>query len=165
MDATARLGLPFLSAGQAQKELLHNEALQAIDLLLGAAVEAPATAQPPQTPAVGTCYIVGSGAGGDWAGKDGCLAGYTSGGWRFTDPLQGVSVFVGSTGERAVYRDGAWEVGVERATQLVIGGEQVVGGRAAAIAPPSGGTVVDSEARAAIAAILDALSGHGLIAM
>jgi hypothetical protein len=40
---------------------------------------------------------------------------------------------------------------------------QVVGPRAAAVSPPSGGPVVDSEARVTIEAILGALREHGLI--
>ena len=35
-DATARLALPFIAPGQAQKELFHNEALTRIDALLQA---------------------------------------------------------------------------------------------------------------------------------
>jgi hypothetical protein len=46
-------------------------------------------------------------------------------------------------------------------------GNQVVGTRKAGIAPPSGGTTIDTQARAAIQAIINALSfaagGHGLI--
>jgi len=45
----------------------------------------------------------------------------------------------------------------------VIGGEQVIGSRAAAIADPAAGATVDNEARTAIDAILDALREHGLI--
>lgn len=41
---------------------------------------------------------------------------------------------------------------------------QVVGARAAAIADPAGGTVIDSEARTAVAGMLSAMRQHGLIA-
>jgi hypothetical protein len=50
-----------------------------------------------------------------------------------------------------------------RADALLINDEQVIGPRAAAIASPSGGTVIDSEARSTIDAILGALRQHGLI--
>jgi hypothetical protein len=46
----------------------------------------------------------------------------------------------------------------------VIDGQQVVGGRAAAIDSPAGGAVVDVETRSAIDAILTAMRQHGLIA-
>ena len=38
MTKTARWALPLLEAGQAQKEMGHNEALAAIDLLMTTAV-------------------------------------------------------------------------------------------------------------------------------
>jgi hypothetical protein len=40
----------------------------------------------------------------------------------------------------------------------------VVGARAAAVEDPSGGATVDTEARAAITAMLERLREHGLIA-
>jgi len=64
----------------------------------------------------------------------------------------------------ARFIDGVWDIGNERATRLTIGGNQVVGAREAAIAAPSGGGVADTEARAAVSAILVALRNHGLIA-
>lgn len=61
------------------------------------------------------------------------------------------------------FRGGAWETGIIRGASVLIDGQQVVGQRAAAIDSPTGGTVVDSEARATIDALLDTLRGHGLI--
>jgi len=63
-----------------------------------------------------------------------------------------------------VYRAGAWELGIVRGSNLVLGGVQVVGGQAAAIPNPTGGTTTDSEARTAVGQILAALRQHGLIA-
>lgn len=37
METTARLGLPLLAPGQAQKELFHNEALALVDAATQAA--------------------------------------------------------------------------------------------------------------------------------
>lgn len=163
MSASARLNLPFLSAGQAQKELTHNEALQTLDLLTAAAVEEAPRSEPPPTPAIGSCYIVGSSATGDWTGKEQCLAGFTSGGWRYVAPLEGMVAYVKATGVWATYRPEGWEFGALRGDSLIIGGAQVVGSRLAAIAGPSGGTIVDAESRAAIDEILGALRLHGLI--
>ena len=56
-----------------------------------------------------------------------------------------------------------WEVGQARASRVLIGGQQVVGARQAAIAAPAGGTTADAEARACLSAILGALKSHGLI--
>jgi hypothetical protein len=74
-----------------------------------------------------------------------------------------MSLYERTGGTWAVYRNGAWEMGVVRAASLFVDGEQVVGQRAGAIDSPSGGTVVDSESRAAIDAVLNALRTHGLI--
>jgi len=68
-----------------------------------------------------------------------------------------------SDGDVGEFRSGAWEIGLLRGDAVVIGGEQVIGSRAAAIADPAAGATVDNEARTAIDAILDALREHGLI--
>ena len=53
MSSTTRLHLPFLSAGQAQKEFSHNEALQALDFLVAGAVEEGPRNDPPTAPVHG----------------------------------------------------------------------------------------------------------------
>jgi hypothetical protein len=98
MSGTARLALPFLSPGQAQKEFIHNEALQTLDLLVSAAVEEAPRSSPPASTVVGACYIVGLSRTGAWAGKAQCLAGYTSGGWRFVSPIDGMNAYVKTEG-------------------------------------------------------------------
>jgi hypothetical protein len=163
MSGSARLNLPFLSAGQAQKEFCHNEALQTLDLVAAAAVEEGPRSDPPSSPAVGACYIVGTSPTGEWAGRAQCLAGYTSGGWRFITPQPGLTAYVKSTDTWACYRSGIWEIGTLRGASLVVGGDQVVGSRLDAIAGPSGGATVDAEGRTAINQILAALKQHGLI--
>lgn len=163
MSASARLGLPFLSPGQAQKEFFHNEALQTLDTITAAAVEEEPRNTPPAAPTVGTCYIVGNSPTDEWSGKSACIAGYSSGGVRFIAPLEGMTAYVKSSGTWAIYRAGSWEVGTVRGTSLVLGGVQVVGGRLAAIVAPSGGAIIDAEGRSAIEQILAALRQHGLI--
>ena len=164
MAFTPRLSLPFLRVGQAQKEFTHNETLQIVDALLAGAVEQPPLATPPTSPAVGACYIVAPGAVDAWTGKSQSLAAWTTGGWRFISPTEGMALFERSSGTWAVFRSSAWEIGMVRGAALLIDGQQVVGQRGAAIASATGGTIVDSEARAAIDAILGALRQHGLIA-
>jgi hypothetical protein len=77
--------------------------------------------------------------------------------------IDGMAAYEKSSGSWAVYRAGAWELGNVRGSKLVIGGLQVVGSRATAIADPTGGSTADSQARAAIGQILAALRQHGLI--
>jgi hypothetical protein len=133
-------------------------------VLVGGSVEGPPLASPPLSPAIGAAYIVASGATGDWAGKSQCVAAWTSGGWRFIAPAEGMSLYERSSGTWAVYRSGDWELGNLRGAAVLIEGMQVVGARAAAIGSPTGGSMVDSEARATLDAILGVLRGHGLIA-
>lgn len=163
MAATARLGIPLLSAGQAQKELVHNEALQTLDMLTAAAVEEPPRVAPPGAPALGATYVVADSPAGDWSGKAHCLACFTAGGWRFVAPRDGMTAFVRSASIWAVFRNGSWELGWILGSSLILEGQQVVGTRLPAIANPSGGPTIDSEARGAVAQILAALRQHGLI--
>jgi hypothetical protein len=165
MSGTARLSMPLLSPGQAQKELFHNEALQMLDMLVAAAVEDAPRASPPASPVLGECHVVAANPTGDWAGMDQCLAAFTSGGWRFIPPGEGMIAYIRSSGIWAVYRSGAWELGALRGSSVVIDGLQVVGGRAAAIPAPQGGATVDAEARTAIGEVLNALRQHGLVEM
>ncbi len=163
MSGTPRLALPFLNAGQAQKEVTHNEALQILDCLVAGAVEEPPRNDPPPSPALGACYLVGASPTGAWGGRAGDVAAYTSGGWRLLPPHEGLSLFVKSNGQHAEYRSGVWEIGSVHASSIVIDGAQILGAQAAPIASPSGGSTIDSEARGAIGAILAAMRQHGLI--
>lgn len=163
MAATGRLGIPLLSAGQAQKELVHNEALQTLEILVATAVEEPPLTEPPASPSVGDTYVVSASPTGDWVGHAHHLACFTVGGWRFVSPLEGMSAFVRSSSTWAVFKGGHWELGLVRGSSLVLEGQQVVGTRLPPIATPSGGATTDVEARAVIAQILAALRQHGLI--
>lgn len=141
-DATPRLGLPFLFAGQAQKELFVNEALSRLDLLVQASVVAEA-AQPPADPQPGQCWLVAQGALGAWSGADGRLAGWIGGTWQFSGPVPGMAVWDSSTGQRLVFT-GAWQ-------------------RPSAPLLPTTGANIDSEARAALANLITALRLAGIL--
>jgi hypothetical protein len=85
-DTSPRFLLPFILPGQAQKETYHNEALILIDAALHAQIEAAPLDEVPDAPAPDQCWIVGTGAGGAWAGHADSLACWTAGGWRFVSP-------------------------------------------------------------------------------
>ena len=161
---SARLALPFIESGQAQKEVAHNEALALLDIAVQAGVQAAGVDQPPADPEAGACWIVGPAPVGAWEGQAGCIAGWTGGGWRFVVPREGTQAWNRAARHWLTRVDGIWEEGVVRGSRLVLGGEQVVGARRPAIAAPSGGAAIDAEARVAIGAILDAMRAHGLIA-
>ena len=93
-DTSSSLSLPFILPNQAQKHVTHNEALRILDVLVQLAVVSDDLATPPGTPADGTRYIVGDGGTGDWAGHDGEVALYETGGWRFFVPRAGWRAFV-----------------------------------------------------------------------
>ena len=98
MDATPRWSLPLLFAGQAQKEIFHNEALMLVDALLHGRVESADLGAPPTDPAVGQCWIVAAPAEDAWGGEVGSIACWTEGGWRFVAPRAGLRMAVGAKG-------------------------------------------------------------------
>lgn len=162
-DASARFAFPLILPGQAQKEAFHNEALTAIDIALHAGVEAGPLADPPADPAPGQSWLVGDDATGDWAGREGTLASWTAGGWRFVRPVPGMLIWNKDPGYWIHWSGTGWSDGSLPAAALVIAGEQVVGPRLPDVPSPSGGTTIDAEARTAIDAVIATLKSHGLI--
>lgn len=162
-DTTPRFALPFIIPGQAQKEMFHNEALARIDLALHPAVEGPPSAEPPAEPTEGECRIVAPGAGGDWTGCDNKLAMWTQSGWRFLAPPPGTSAWNKAAAVPLIWDGYQWREGDLACSGLTVNGLRVVGARQAGVPSPSGGTIIDEEARAAINALTAALMSHGLI--
>lgn len=140
---TARFDLPLLFAGQAQKELFVNEVASRIDALLHPAIEAELAA-PPSNPVDGQAWLVGPGASGDWTGRAGQLAARQAGMWFYVAPRDGMRVFNRATGQFLLF-DGGWTTPTTPAA-------------------PSGGGVIDVEARAAITALVAALGQAGILA-
>ena len=163
-DATARFALPLIAAGQAQKEVFHNEALARIDALLEPVVEAVAQNDPPAAPVFGQCWVVGATPGGAWAGEARAIAAWTDGGWRFLAPALATTVWSRADQLFARFDGSAWIIGEIPAARIMVGGVQVVGMQQSAVAAPGGGSVVDVEARAALAAVIAVLKSHGLTA-
>lgn len=137
-----RFGLPLLFPGQAQKEAFVNEALALADALLHCAVEGEA-GSPPASPIDGSAWLVAAGSTGEWLGKDGMIASRQFGNWLYVAPRDGMRVFNRLTGQNLIYFK-AWNI-------------------AAAPSEPSGGQVVDSEARAAILELIAALRVAGVL--
>ncbi|MCM8729711.1 DUF2793 domain-containing protein [Hephaestia sp. GCM10023244] len=163
-DTSARLALPLLNPGQAQKEMTHNEALALLDLAIGASVREIGVDAPPPVPAIGACWIVGPAPTGAWAGHTNAIAGWTGGGWRFVMPIEGMPVWVEAAGLPARFVAGTWQSGDIAAAHLVIGGHRVVGAQGAPIADPTGGATIDLECRNVLGTVIAALRTHGLIA-
>lgn len=140
-SASPRWNLPFLFAGQAQKEAFVNEAHALADALLHPAVEAQADA-PPADPADGACWLVGGAPTGAWSGQAGKLACRQQGVWLFVTPRNGLRVFDRATEQTLLY-NGGWTA-------------------PATPALPSGGATIDAEARAAIGVLIDRLRAAGI---
>ncbi len=139
-----RLSLPLLAAGQAQKEVTHNEALALLDGLLSPMIENATTTVPPANPASGAAWLVASGATGAWQGEIGRIAIATDGGWRFVSPFEGLLLWDRAQGTQRRFHNGAWVLPNN-------------------LALPAGGATIDAEARTALANIAALLGKWGLI--
>jgi len=144
-DSTSpRLGLPLLFSGQAQKEVYLNEALSRLDGLTHCAVEAEAST-PPATPTEGQAWLIGASASGEWTGKTGHLALRQGGQWLYVPPQEGMRVLNRTSGQDIRRIGGVWRA-------------------VATPAAATGGSVVDSEARAVLVSLVNALKLAGIFA-
>jgi hypothetical protein len=164
MVKSLRFGMPFLSAGQAQKEVTHNEAILLLDALVsGCCPGAPSNA-PPQDPEIGLSYICGAAPIGAWAGHAKGVACWSQSGWRFVEAFDGLQLVDRSNGYTWRYMAGHWSSGVVDAGEIQVNGVKVLGLQQAGIANASGGLTIDTEARHVLTKVLGALRSHGLIA-
>lgn len=141
-SSTPALNLPLLIAGQAQKEFFLNQALSLLDALHARAVTG-SEAAPPAAAQEGDCYRVIAPATGAWTGQEDHIAVLMGGDWHFIVPGEGLQLFDRAADHMVVFRS-QWR-------------------RATAPANPTGGTVIDIEARAAVAALMQALSNVGIL--
>ena len=138
---SARWKFPLMAVGQMQKEVTHNEALTLIDALISPVVEANGINIAPISPMLGQCWLVGAAPTGLWAGAAHHLACWTSGGWRLIVPRTAMLVRL-VNGPMLRFDGLVWAV-------------------PAAVPNPVGGTVIDSEARTAISALVVVLQAYG----
>lgn len=105
MEQTTNLKMPFIMPSQAQKHVTHNEALQALDVLVQLSVLDRHLVAPPALPAEGDRYIVAAAATGGWAGKSGQVAAWQDGAWAFHVPVKGWLAWVADE-QRILAHDG-----------------------------------------------------------
>ncbi len=140
-DSSGRFLLPFLFAGQTQKEFFVNEAHALTDILLHTATQGERAA-PPTESLDGDIWLVADGATGEWVGHEGELAGLQAGVWRFVEPKDGMRIFDNSSGQFSVYSNG-W---IRPTTPTA----------------PTAGQTVDVELRAAFDQLIEALRNAGI---
>lgn len=162
-ERTDHHNLPLLTAGQAHKEISHNEALIRVDALLHPAVLVRALSTPPDQPQIGQMWIVGASPSGAWTQHLGEIALWQPGGWTFLTPRAGLIAWISSDGAHAVFDGEAWRFDAWPTRSLEIDGKMVVTSRQPQISAPLGGASVDTQARAVLAQVLGALRNHGLI--
>jgi hypothetical protein len=124
-DQSPILSIPFILPAQAQKHVTHNEAVRLLDVLVQLVVQDRDRTEAPSTLVDGLRHIVGPGAVGDWAGKDGQIAVAEDGGWTFIPAQRGWQAHVLAESQMAVFDGLAWVVAADadlRARSLGIGG-------------------------------------------
>ena len=108
-QSSPRLSLPYIQGGQAQKHVTHNEAVEALDVLVQLAVQAMDVSDPPADASEGQSWIVAPAPTGDWAGRAGHVAARRGGGWIFFAPQPGMRAWVRNISEMRIYRGNAWQ--------------------------------------------------------
>ena len=106
MSSTTRLDLPLIASEQAQKHVTHNEALLLLDAVVQLRLDGLAETTPPDEPEEGAAFGIGAGATGVWEGRDGEVAPWTEGGWRFAVPGEGWLGWDSGAGRPVVFAGG-----------------------------------------------------------
>jgi hypothetical protein len=141
---TPRFGLPLLFAGQSQKEFFVNQSLVLIDMLLQPSAVASLETPPPEVADGAVFRIIGP-ATGLWSGREGQLAYRVAGNWQFIQPITGMRIYDHAEDQWLHFSSNDEWLGAELPSEA------------------QGGTVVDSEARALLTQVIDALSTLGLV--
>ena len=105
-EKTSILELPYILPSQAQKHVTHNEALQRLDAVVQLVIMAEVST-PPSSADEGDCYLIASGATGEWAGKASQLAFRQDDAWIFITPKDGWRAWFADT--LKVLRQATWQ--------------------------------------------------------
>ena len=119
-DATGRLALPYIVSSQAQKEVTHNQSLNILDVMLQPVVLEMGKDTPPESPAEGDCYVVGSSSTDEFVGYENYLAQYADSSWHFVAPFKWLDIVNEADDTRYTYNGSEW---IEYALLLKDSGE------------------------------------------
>ncbi|MGL4635965.1 MAG: DUF2793 domain-containing protein [Beijerinckiaceae bacterium] len=108
MSETPRLKFPLLAAGQAQKHVTMNDALQRLDSLVQLTVLSMTLTAPPATPAADAAYIIPANSTGVWSGKVNSIALWQDGVWQFLTPRPGWVAWVVASSQLFGFDGAAW---------------------------------------------------------
>lgn len=168
MSDTPNLGLPFIIASQAQKEVTHNAGLQILDAIVQLTAHG-FLAAPPASPKEGDRYVIAASPTGAWAGKEGYLAAFYGGAWVFVAPVPGwLLTDISDGGIYTFIGDGAPTAPTEADWQLRLGA--AVPGWASATGTTvrttfNTGTVTTAQLAQRLAALIDDLKAAGIISV
>ena len=115
---TALQLLPLIQPSQAQKHVTHNAALTVLDVLVQTTAKSRSLTAPPVGAVSGDCYIVASGATGDWLGEDQSVAVFNGSFWDFYAPKTGWRVWVEGEDTEAVYDGSLWAASADRSLRV-----------------------------------------------
>ena len=108
-EFSARLGLPFLQAAQAQKHVTLNEALLRLDTLVHLTLEGLNATTPPAVVEEGMIWALGGAPSGPWVGNPLALAVRVGDGWEFILPAEGWRATLRSSGAVLVWTGSDWQ--------------------------------------------------------
>jgi len=108
MSDTPLLALPTIESAQAQKHVVHNDAIYRLDGLTQLSVISRALATPPGSFADGDRYLIAASPTAGWAGQAGKVAISIGGGWVFLTPRNGWRMWVGAESKFLIYNGTAW---------------------------------------------------------
>jgi len=109
-DESARIGLPYLAAGQLQKHVTLNQALTRLDALVQTAVLSRTVTAQPASPGDGDLYVIPTGAtGADWSPRAvGDLLRAETGAWSVVAVSEGTLAWIVDEDRLVILNDGVW---------------------------------------------------------
>lgn len=111
---TSRWSLPEIAAGQAQKEVTHNTALQMLSCAVGAPIITRTATAPPGSPVDGGLYYVPTSPTGAWSGQAGKMALRFASAWTFIAPPAGAVLYSTEDAQPMRWTGSAWTPAVTR---------------------------------------------------
>jgi Protein of unknown function (DUF2793) len=118
MLLSPNLSLDYIDVNSAQREVVHNAAIRALDALVQLAVLDRDLATPPGSPSDGQRWIVAASPTGAWAGHAKHVAAWQDGAWHFYVPQVGWFAYVVDEGWLAAWNGSAWVDAMAMLTSL-----------------------------------------------